>query len=208
MASTPAAMRLRRSSSWPAASVVAVGDVERGRPRPDASACALMEQIISSRQPLPCNGVGDADDVATARCGGGVGGSALVLRQHGADAREREGDRSGACEQLRCTCDPCDSFSPHMRMTWLPRRRRRRRSRPGDAVVLVARCAPPPSVSSPGSSSGSRTMRPRDTSGVLPVGALEERPRALRAHDGGARDDRRPHARAPRGAGRCAPSGR
>ena len=33
---------------------VAVGDVERLATLPEASACALIAQIISSRQPLPC----------------------------------------------------------------------------------------------------------------------------------------------------------
>ena len=53
MASTPAEIRLRMSSSWPAASVLRWAML-RLATLPEASACALIAQIISSRQPLPC----------------------------------------------------------------------------------------------------------------------------------------------------------
>ena len=41
------------SSSWPAASVLRWAMLSE-LTLPEASACALIEQIISSRQPLPC----------------------------------------------------------------------------------------------------------------------------------------------------------
>ena len=53
MASTPALIRLRMSSSWPAASVLRWAMLSLAT-SPEASACALIAQIISSRQPLPC----------------------------------------------------------------------------------------------------------------------------------------------------------
>jgi hypothetical protein len=52
MASTPAWMRLRMSSSWPAASVLRCAML-RLSTMPLSSACAFIAQIISSRQPLP-----------------------------------------------------------------------------------------------------------------------------------------------------------
>ena len=53
MALTPAPIRLRMSSSWPAASVLRWAMFSEAT-LPEASACALIAQIISSRQPLPC----------------------------------------------------------------------------------------------------------------------------------------------------------
>jgi hypothetical protein len=53
IALTPALMRLRISSSWPAASVLRCAMLSEAT-LPEASACALIEQIICSRQPLPC----------------------------------------------------------------------------------------------------------------------------------------------------------
>ena len=53
MASTPASIRLRMSSSWPAASVLRWAML-RLATLPLSSACAFIAQIISSRQPLPC----------------------------------------------------------------------------------------------------------------------------------------------------------
>jgi hypothetical protein len=51
IASTSAAMRFRRSSSCPAASVSRWNTVSSAT-WPESTACALIEQIISSRQPL------------------------------------------------------------------------------------------------------------------------------------------------------------
>ena len=53
MALTSALIRLRMSSSWPAASVLRCAMLSLAT-LPEASACALIAQIISSRQPLPC----------------------------------------------------------------------------------------------------------------------------------------------------------
>src|SRR5688500_15038614 len=52
IALTPAEIRWRMSSSWPAASVLRCAMLSE-LTSPEASACALIEQIISSRQPLP-----------------------------------------------------------------------------------------------------------------------------------------------------------
>src|SRR5690348_1863654 len=48
----PDEIRLRMSAIWPAASVLRLAMMTLDT-TPDAFACALMEQIISSRQPLP-----------------------------------------------------------------------------------------------------------------------------------------------------------
>src|SRR5262245_17439266 len=53
MASTFALIRLRMSSSCPAASVLRWAMLSLAT-LPEASACAFIAQIISSRQPLPC----------------------------------------------------------------------------------------------------------------------------------------------------------
>ena len=53
MALTPAPIRLRMSSSCPAASVFRCAMLSDST-LPEASACAFIAQIISSRQPLPC----------------------------------------------------------------------------------------------------------------------------------------------------------
>ena len=52
MASTPAEIRLRMSSDWPAASVLRWAMLSEAT-SPEASAWAFIAQIISSRQPLP-----------------------------------------------------------------------------------------------------------------------------------------------------------
>src|SRR6266581_1652935 len=49
---TPAEIRLRTSAIWPLGSVVRLA-VMILETTPEAFACALMEQIISSRKPLP-----------------------------------------------------------------------------------------------------------------------------------------------------------
>ena len=97
MASTPAAMRLRRSSSWPAGSVLRWAML-RDATSPETSACALMEQIDLLAPAIALDGVGNADGVA------------VVLGDRAADARDGERDGSGAGEQPSRTCDPCDSF--------------------------------------------------------------------------------------------------
>jgi hypothetical protein len=53
MAFTPAWIRLRISSSWPAASVLRCA-MFRLATLPEAKASAFMAQTICSRQPLPC----------------------------------------------------------------------------------------------------------------------------------------------------------
>src|SRR5260370_9524754 len=50
----PDEMRLRMSAIWPAASVLRLA-MTTFETTPEALAWALSEQIISSRQPLPCS---------------------------------------------------------------------------------------------------------------------------------------------------------